>query len=389
MDHSIELQITPDVLAAQQGDIAAYQRLISRCRQMVSSIALAIVKDLDRSEDIAQQVFIHVWQQLPQLREASSFLPWLRQITRYQAFHGLRDHKARRELDSDDADTVLAEFVDPDANPELWHGRVEQAQLLQQFLDALPAESREILLLFYREEQSSSQVAALLGISEANVRKKLQRVRESLKEQWLNRYGQLILSTAPGLGFSAALTAALATASPPAAAMAADQLVQTMAHAAAQGTTQGTASGPLKLLAILGGAAIGALLAIAAVFYGMKPAIDRADSAELATQLRQLRRRTMAWMALFGLCWVAAYELTQSAWGPIGCMTMLTLLLLSTQVQLSRLLAPQQARERAADPIKAAATQRRQLLGCVIGTVVGIGAGWAGMIAGLIASGRL
>lgn len=385
MDHSIELQLMPDVLAAQQGDMAAYQRLISRCRQMVSSIALAIVKDLDRSEDIAQQVFIHVWQQLPQLREASSFLPWIRQITRYQAFHGLRDHKARRELDSDDADTVLAEFVDPDANPELWHGRAEQAQLLQQFLDALPAESREILLLFYREEQSSSQVAALLGISEANVRKKLQRVRESLKEQWLSRYGQLILSTAPGLGFSAALTTALAAASPPAAAMAADQLVQTAAHSA----TQGTASGPLKLLAILGGAAIGALLAIAAVFYGLKPAIDRADSAELATQLRQLRRRTMVWMALFGLCWVAAYELTQSAWGPIGCMTMLTLLLLSTQVQLSRLLAPQQARERAADPIKAAATQRRQWLGCVIGTVVGIGSGWAGMIAGLVAAGRL
>ncbi len=380
MDHSIELQLMPDVLAAQQGDMAAYQRLISRCRQMVSSIALAIVKDLDRSEDIAQQVFIHVWQQLPQLREASSFLPWLRQITRYQAFHGLRDQKARRELDSDDADTVLAEFIDPDANPELWHGRAEQAQLLQQFLDALPAESREILLLFYREEQSSSQVAALLGISEANVRKKLQRVRESLKEQWLSRYGQLILSTAPGIGFSAALTAALATASPPAAAMAADQLSQTV--------VQGGASSPLKLLALLGGAAIGALLAIAAVFYGMKPAIDRADSAELAAQLRQLRRRTMAWMALFGLCWVAAYELTQSAWGPISCMTMLTLLLLSTQVQLSRLLAPQQARERQADP-KAAAKQRRQWLACAIGTVIGIGSGWAAMIAGLIASGRL
>lgn len=380
MDHSIELQLMPDVLAAQQGNMAAYQRLISRCRQMVSSIALAIVKDLDRSEDIAQQVFIHVWQQLPQLREASSFLPWLRQITRYQAFHGLRDQKARRELDSDDADTVLAEFIDPDANPELWHGRAEQAQLLQQFLDALPAESREILLLFYREEQSSSQVAALLGISEANVRKKLQRVRESLKEQWLSRYGQLILSTAPGIGFSAALTAALATASPPAAAMAADQLSQTV--------VQGGASSPLKLLALLGGAAIGALLAIAAVFYGMKPAIDRADSAEIAAQLRQLRRRTMAWMALFGLCWVAAYELTQSAWGPISCMTMLTLLLLSTQVQLSRLLAPQQARERQADP-KAAAKQRRQWLACAIGTVIGIGSGWAAMIAGLIASGRL
>ncbi len=120
----------------------------------------------------------------------------------------------------------------------------------------------------------------------------------------------------------------------------------------------------------------------------MKPAIDRADNAEIASALRQLRRRTMAWMALFGLCWVAAYELTPSAWGPIACMRMLTVLLLSTQVQLSRLLAPQQARERLADP-QAAAKQRRQWLGCVIGLVVGIGSGWAGMIAGLLASGRL
>lgn len=386
MTYNLDLQLTPDVLAAQQGDMAAYQRLIARCRQLVSSIALAIVKDLDRSEDIAQQVFIHVWQQLPQLREASSFLPWLRQITRYQALHGLRDQAARRQLDSDDADTVLAEFIDPDANPELWHSRTEQARLLQQFLDALPADSRDILLLFYREEQSSSQVAALLGISEANVRKKLQRLRASLKQQWLARYGELILSTAPGVGFSAALTAALASASPPAAAMAADQLSQALLP---DPLLAGSSTGALKLLSLLGGAAIGALLAVGAVFYGMKPLIDRADTAALAAALRQLRRRTIGWLVVFSLGWLAAYELTSGAWAPIACMTMLTVLLLSTQLQQSRLLAPQRARARAADPLLAATRQRRDRLWCVLGTTLGIGAGWFGMIAGLLASGRL
>ena len=142
-----------------------------------------------------------------------------------------------------------------------------RAQLLQQFLDALPAESREMLLLFYREEQSSSQVAALLGISEANVRKKLQRVRESLKEQWLKPLRPADFVNGAGTWFLGGVDRGIGQL--PARPLRRWQpisLSQTMAHAAAQGTTQGTASGPLKLLAILGGAAIGALLAIAAVF---------------------------------------------------------------------------------------------------------------------------
>lgn len=44
-----EQLLMPDVAAAQNGDINAFERLVSSCQRSVSSIALAIVKDLDAS----------------------------------------------------------------------------------------------------------------------------------------------------------------------------------------------------------------------------------------------------------------------------------------------------------------------------------------------------
>lgn len=48
-----------DVIAAQSGDIKAFERLINASKNTVSAIALGIVKDMDASEDVAQKVFIN------------------------------------------------------------------------------------------------------------------------------------------------------------------------------------------------------------------------------------------------------------------------------------------------------------------------------------------
>lgn len=121
---------------------------------------------------------------------------------------------------------------------------------MQDFISQLPSECREIELLYYREEQSSKQVARLLEQSETNIRKKLSRVRQLLHEQILRRHGRLLLSTAPALGFSSLV---ITTSSPVAAAA--------ISSAAASSKT-----GFLhKLSLLLGGSMIGAFIAILAV----------------------------------------------------------------------------------------------------------------------------
>ncbi|WP_333607908.1 RNA polymerase sigma factor [Arsukibacterium sp.] len=383
-----EQQLLPDVTAAQQGDIHAFSRLVSRCQRSVSSIALAIVKDIDASQDISQQVFIHSWQQLHTLQNPASYLPWLRQITRYRAYNYLRDNKVRSKVGGEQAEAILAEFAsDTELSDDL--AQTQQNQIMADFISQLPADSREIVLLFYREEQNSQLVAELLGLSESNVRKKLQRVRELLKEQLLAKYGKLILSTAPGLGFTTAICSALTLASPPVAAASAS------AFAA-------NSTGIAKFGWLFGGAMLGALGGVLGVVWGMKQPLKRAESNKERQQLLKYRNISIGWVLLSGLLLALSYQFTAGSVAPVLSFSLFLAGLGYLQYGVWKTIKPrllakmqqdasaQYASEQhaSAQHDSAEKTYKRQRLWCWIGIIGGSLAGYSGLIIGLVRSGR-
>jgi RNA polymerase sigma factor (sigma-70 family) len=373
----IEQQLIPDITQARAGDIASFERLIQRCRQTVTGIALAIVKDLDASEEVAQQVFIHVWQQLNTLREPASFLPWVRQITRYRAYNYLRDNRVNQQVVGEEAELLLAQFADPTAEVVDNLQRQQQNLLIQQLIDGLPEDSREMVLLYYREEQSSQQVAELLGLSDANVRKKLSRVRELLKDQLLNRYGNLLLITAPGLGFSIMVAALLVTIPPPAAAAAVFAATGSSANAGWLG----------KLGLLLSGAMIGALAGVAGVYFGMQAVLKNAKDASERVALRRIRNQTIVWVFFSGVLMMLGYEMTTSAWGPIGAFAILCASVAYSIHRVNKLLAPRLAEEARLDRA-AAQRQRKNKLAGIIGATLGFTTGAALLIYNMFEIGR-
>ena len=99
-----------DVIAAQHGDESAFNRLVAASRNTIASIALAITRDLDASEEITQQVFINCWQKLHTLKNAASFLPWVRQSARYAAYNYLRDNRLADRVGGEEADALFAAY---------------------------------------------------------------------------------------------------------------------------------------------------------------------------------------------------------------------------------------------------------------------------------------
>src|SRR5262249_40594013 len=89
-------QLEPLVAAAASGDADAFGWIISSTSGMVSSIALAIVRDVELGPEVAQDVFLSAWRDLKKLRNSASFLPWLRQMTRNRAHHALRSQLRSR-----------------------------------------------------------------------------------------------------------------------------------------------------------------------------------------------------------------------------------------------------------------------------------------------------
>ena len=254
------MAIEADVLAAQGGDQQAFTRLIETTCTLVSSIALAIVRDPDLSRDIAQDVFLSAWRDIGKLREPTSFLPWLRQATRNRAYHILRGLRRRtRRTAASGTDDLLEAVVDPRPDAHQHLVSLETRHLVATTIERLPVDAREVVTLYYREGRSITQVADLLGLSEPAVRQRLSRARARLRDDLLEHAGDGFRASAPGAAFVAGVAAALTVGAPAASA------------AATVGIT-GLKTGSLvaKIVAIVGGAAVGAAGGAAGIVAGLR-----------------------------------------------------------------------------------------------------------------------
>src|SRR5712692_9247420 len=149
---ALALKLEGDVLAAQRGDREAFTRLVDATRNLVCSIVVAIVRDIDASEDVAQEVFLATWHGIRRLRKAASFLPWLRQLARNQAHASLRaQRRQRRRIEYAATDAVLARAADPSPPASEHLVSAEEKQVLTTVIDGLPEDAREVVTLYYRE----------------------------------------------------------------------------------------------------------------------------------------------------------------------------------------------------------------------------------------------
>ncbi len=361
-----------DVLMAMNGDNNAFTRLIQATRNTISSIALAIVKDLDASEEVSQQVYIQCWQKLNTLKSPSSFLPWLRQSTRYAAFNYLRDNRISDRVGGDDADQLFLQFCLDDGDSEAALSRSQQAQILARVIDDLPEETREIVLLYYREDQSSAQVAELLSISDASVRQQLSRARQTLKGRLLDKSGALILSTAPTLTISGILAASAGISAPAQAA--------TATSASSSSVVKGGLAGALQW--IFSGAMLATFAGLIAVYLSAELPLRRMRSEGRKAALRKERKRTLAGIAITGILLTAAYELTQGWVFPVAAYE-LVMIVIFVQTRKMQVIIAADENERGKKALS--------VFGSCSGTfwlITGITLGNIGMIAGLYNSGR-
>ena len=363
--------------AAARGDRDAYGRIVVGCQSTVTSIALAIVRDVPTSEDIAQEAFLSAWQNLRKLKNPASFLPWLRQITRNLARDHLRGQGLRRTSQGD-IEAALAAVADPHPGPPERLAHEQEEAAAADVIDRLPEESREVLLLYYREGQSSRQVASLLGLQDAAVRKRLSRARQLVRDELLQRLGEFAKATAPGAGFTAAVATLLMTSAPPAAAAA------TLGMGAL-----GAANGVAKLgVGALGGAVAGVAGGLLGVWFGIRKL--------LAQPFDERERRGVIAYGLFTSAITIAFSVGITllarvpGWVPhLAASVAFALgMVFACGWWFPRILARRRAHELSIDPVGAAKRQRRERILGRLGAAAGLTLATLGVALGLYFSGR-
>ena len=149
----------------------ALEHLLERYETKVFRMAVAFLKDPARAEDITQDIFIKLWQGLPDYDGRASLGTWLYAIARNTCLSFLRSESYRRVLSLDTA-------REPAAPAQPGMADFELAQLL----DRLPKMQRTAITLFYLQEKNVGEVALMMGIPEGTVKSHLHRARLALGE---------------------------------------------------------------------------------------------------------------------------------------------------------------------------------------------------------------
>ena len=169
-----------DVARACAGDTAAFAALVRRHQDRVFGFILRMLDARDEAMELTQDVFVKAWQALPGWRPEARFSTWLLQIARNAALDQLRRRRLIQFAPLDDGMDV----ADTAPGPEARYASRQRQALLENALQQIAAEHREILLLREVEDLSYGELAAVLGIAEGTVKSRLARARAALLQHF-------------------------------------------------------------------------------------------------------------------------------------------------------------------------------------------------------------
>jgi RNA polymerase sigma-70 factor (ECF subfamily) len=149
----------------------ALERLLDRHEQQVFRMAVMVLRDVGRAEDVTQDIFVKLWRALPDYDGRASVSTWLYTIARNTCLSAARAESYRRTRSLDERPEPAA--PGPSREPAL-------DLTLARGIETLPEIQREVITLFYLQERSVRDVAALLDLPEGTVKSHLHRARRTL-----------------------------------------------------------------------------------------------------------------------------------------------------------------------------------------------------------------
>ncbi len=176
----------------KKGDETAFKAIVETWQSMVYNTALGIVQNAEDAEDIAQEVFVQVYQSISSFKGESKFSTWLYRITVTKSLDHERRKKRKkrfafvRSLVGDQNEVV----VNP---PDFHHPGValdkkEDAAVLFQAISGLPENQRIAFTLNKVEGLSYQEVSEVMKTTVSSVESLMHRAKNNLKKKLEDYY---------------------------------------------------------------------------------------------------------------------------------------------------------------------------------------------------------
>ena len=172
------------------GEREAFEAIVLHYQKKVFNIAYRILGNLEEAKDLAQEVFLSVFDSIKDLREEVKFDVWLTQITLNHCRNRWKYLKRRHYFNSDSLDgpveteggNMPRQISDPSDDPETSCEKKMVQQFIQKGLLQLREDQRELIVLRDLQEYSYEEIGKLFHLPEGTVKSKLHRARMDLKD---------------------------------------------------------------------------------------------------------------------------------------------------------------------------------------------------------------
>jgi RNA polymerase sigma-70 factor (ECF subfamily) len=175
-------------------DVTLFTTLVRRYQTRVYNAAVRFLGQTEEAEEVVQDTFLKVHQNLGKFRREASFGAWVFRIAHNQCFDKLRNKQRRKgfqflSFDPQESDEyidpqspVVTQIADPSLSPSQQLDADEQGEVVSRSLNQLPDTQRAVLVLHDIEGFSYQEIAEIVGTNIGTVRSRLHYGRLKLKE---------------------------------------------------------------------------------------------------------------------------------------------------------------------------------------------------------------
>jgi RNA polymerase sigma-70 factor (ECF subfamily) len=172
------------VLAAQEGDLDAFNQLVTRHERAVYNTCYRMLRDASLAEDATQDAFIRAWNSIDSFR-GGIVRPWILRIATNRTYDILRA-QARRPAQSLEAQPFESEAewtsqTDAVEHPESFAARGELSSFLQEALGELPDDQRLAIVLSDVQGYAYDEIAEIMDVAVGTVKSRISRGRSRLR----------------------------------------------------------------------------------------------------------------------------------------------------------------------------------------------------------------
>lgn len=156
--------------------------MISENRERIFRICGYYFQRENDRDDAYQDILIRIWEHLSSFREKSQISTWIFRIAVNTCLMYIRKNKSRQKIFSRTVTTAYSNMPDEVPYSEDT-GQETKLAFFREFMQEISPVDRSLVSL-YLEDFTTKEMAELTGISEANVRVRIHRIKERIKDKW-------------------------------------------------------------------------------------------------------------------------------------------------------------------------------------------------------------